>query len=459
MPATSLSRVPHLDQWFGLWAMEEARFWSGFEFVRHLDLHLHLENGAVEAAQQQPATAANGKLFEQRGGIALIGLHGRMMKHASSLSDGTSTVLVRRQIRAAAADAGVQAILLHIDSPGGTAAGTADLAADIGAAGQQKPVWSYVEDLCASAAYWAGSQAHRVSANPTALVGSIGTYGVVYDMSGAAAMEGVKALVVRAGKFKGMGTPGTEVTQEQLAEMQRTVDGLNEHFIAGVAAGRKLDPAAVRELADGRVHIAKEARRLALIDAVESFDQTFQRLEKESRSGRKPMTMAEHVIPETSAADAPTAGVDIAHRGTLAHSPVPSTVPAVLVATYDEIKSGCLGADPQFICSQLEAKATLPQAQATWMAEQNRRIQAASERAEQAALRQPGVDPLPAGSKPPSRQVESDALSAFDEAVVGEMDRSRVPRHVAQRKVCVAHPELREAMVAAHNSQFGRTRQ
>jgi signal peptide peptidase SppA len=235
---TSLAAVPHLDQWFGLWAMEEARFWSAYEFLRRLDLHLHLSSGAVQAAQQQAATS--GKLFEQRDGIALIGIHGRMMKQASSLSDGTSTVLARRQIRAAAADADVKAILLHIDSPGGTAAGTADLAADVSVAGNQKPVWSFVEDLDASAAYWVASQSQRVSANATALVGSIGTYGVVYDMSGAAAMEGVKAFVVRAGKFKGMGTPGTEVTQEQLAEMQRTVDGLNEHFLAGVAGGRKL---------------------------------------------------------------------------------------------------------------------------------------------------------------------------------------------------------------------------
>ncbi len=144
MPATSLALVPHLDQWFGLWAMEESRFWSGYEFLRKFDLHLHLESGAVQAAQQ-PASSASGKLFEQRGGIALIGIHGRMMKHASSLNDGTSTVLVRRQIRAAAADADVRAILLHIDSPGGTAAGTADLAADIAAAGHALQVGDTVD--------------------------------------------------------------------------------------------------------------------------------------------------------------------------------------------------------------------------------------------------------------------------------------------------------------------------
>ena len=159
------------------------------------------------------------------------------------------------------------------------------------------------------------------------------------------------------------------------------------------------------------------------------------------------MTMAQHVIPDAMAADV-TATV-----------PASPPIPAALVATYDEIKSGCLGADAAFICSQLEAKATLAQAQAAWMAEQNRRVQQANERAEQASIKKPGVDPLPAGNGKLNRQVESDAVSAFEEAVVAEIDRTRASRHVAQRKVCTSQPELREAMVAAHNAQFGRARQ
>jgi hypothetical protein len=156
------------------------------------------------------------------------------------------------------------------------------------------------------------------------------------------------------------------------------------------------------------------------------------------------MTMADHVAPDAAVA------TDI---------PLPAPVPAAAVATYDELKAGCLGADPAFLCGQLEAKATLPQAQSAWMAEQNRRLAAANERAQQAALRQPGVDPLPAGGKLTARQFDGDPIAAFEEAVHAEMDRTGAPRHIAQRKVCTSQPELREALVAVHNARFSRVRQ
>jgi hypothetical protein len=134
------------------------------------------------------------------------------------------------------------------------------------------------------------SQASRIIANETALVGSIGTYGVVQDTSGMAAMEGVRVHVIRAGAFKGAGTPGTEITAEHLTEMQRTVDGLNEYFLAGVAAGRSMLTAVrVRELADGRAWLAAEAKTLGLIDAIGSFDQALSELQSQAKPRREPM--------------------------------------------------------------------------------------------------------------------------------------------------------------------------
>jgi protease-4 len=130
--------------------------------------------------------------------VAVISLTGKLMKQQASMGGGTSTVQARRDIRAAASDPDIGAILLRIDSPGGTAAGTKELADEITAAKTKKPVWAYVEDMAASAAYWAASQASRIIANETALVGSIGTYGVVQDTSGMAAMEGVKVHVIRS---------------------------------------------------------------------------------------------------------------------------------------------------------------------------------------------------------------------------------------------------------------------
>jgi len=454
-----IGQIPHMDQWFGLWAMEESRFWAGYEFMRKFDLHLHLQSGQIQEAQASAASSER-KAFKQIGSIAVIGIHGQMMKHVSSMSAGASTVMARRQIRAAAADPDVSAGMLHIDSPGGTVAGTMDLAADVAAFAAKKPIHAFIEDLGASAAYWVASQASRITANASGLVGSIGTYGVVYDMSGMAAMEGIKAYVVRAGKFKGMGTPGTEVTTEQLEELQRRIDQLNSLFVAGVASGRKMSIEQVTELADGRVHLAKDAKRLGLIDAVETFDQSFSRLERESRTGRK--VMADHIEPAQTDVITGTDIVAVIETEGVKPTQRAQAIAAPLVATYDEIKSACIGADAMFICSQLESKATAQQAQAAWMAEQNRRIEKANENAAQAiaSAKKPGVEPIGTGGGK-SKGVESDSgdpIAEFDELVQAEMTSRKCSRHVAHAKVSREHPELREAMVAAHNAKFRKRR-
>ncbi len=112
------------------------------------------------------------------------------------------------------------------------------------------------------------------------MIGSIGTYAVVSDMSGMAEQAGVKVHVVRAGEFKGTGVPGTEVTDEQLSEVQRLIDSRNDFFLRAVSAGRNMPIAQVRELADGRVHPAKEALSLNLIDSISSFDAAFDKARK-----------------------------------------------------------------------------------------------------------------------------------------------------------------------------------
>lgn len=438
MPATtSLQIAPYLEQYFGLWAMAENRFWAEFEYAKNLNLHLHMQGDAPIQAK-----AAAGVSYERNGSVAMIGLHGKLMKQQSSMGSGTSTVMARRQIRAAMKDGDVSAIMLHIDSPGGTAAGTLELAQDIAAAAKTKPVWAYIEDLGASAAYWAASQATRIITNPTGMVGSIGTYGVVYDYSGAAAMEGVKAYVVRAGKFKGAGTPGTEVSQEQLAEMQRNIDALNAHFLEGVAAGRKMPLEKVQELADGRVHVGKEAVALGLADAVESFDAAFSKLQTKVSKGATKMSMVDTVTPDQTT-EQPV------HVAQLATTPAPQ--PAA--ASYAEIKAACPGADAGFICSQLEAKSTVQAAQLAWMAEQNRRIEAARTEAAQAKTSKPGVAPITLGTVTELKSdsdIYGDPVTQYNAKVREHMGRG-MDRLKASQTVAAQHPDLQAAFLLATN--------
>lgn len=213
--------------------------------------------------------------------VAIIPIIGPIMKGDSKFG-GANSVRLRKMVREAAANASVGRIMLHVDSPGGTVAGTKDLADEVARAAMQKPVHAFIEDLGASAAYWIASQASHVTANKTAEVGSIGTVAIVEDASGALDAAGIKVHVVSTGAYKGAFAEGTEITADQLDYLQKLVDGMNESFLAAVRSGRrgKMTASQLRESADGRVFLADEAKERGLIDSIGNSQDAIDRLQK-----------------------------------------------------------------------------------------------------------------------------------------------------------------------------------
>lgn len=217
-------------------------------------------------------------------GIAIISLEGGLMKQWSKYG-GTSTTWARAAIRHADRDNDdVRGIMLHIDSPGGTSAGTAELGDEVRNA--QKPIHAHIDDLGASAAYWAASQADQISMNRTGFAGSIGTYAVIYDQSKELEMKGIKVHILSTGPFKGSGEPGTEITDEVLAEWQDIVDKHFAHFAAAVRTGRSQlrAKALFNRVSDGRIFDYKNSLDLGLVDRIESFDTAMIRLKESIRS-------------------------------------------------------------------------------------------------------------------------------------------------------------------------------
>lgn len=262
------------DQLFGVWAIEPARLEGLVEAVRSIDL-----NAARAAAADGPSDGSGYELLV--GGIALISLAGPLTKYTTSFQSvlgGSSTLLARNAVRQASRDPQVRGIMLKIDSPGGTVAGTGDLADAVRAANSRKPVHAYIEDQAGSAAFYIASAAGRVSANPTGWVGGIGCFARLEDTSGAAAAAGVKVHIVSSGGVKGGGAAGAPITEEALAEAQRVIDEMAGQFVAAVAKGRGIPIGRVRELADGRMHVAAQAQGLGLIDAVGSWDDALKAL-------------------------------------------------------------------------------------------------------------------------------------------------------------------------------------
>ena len=436
--------VPNLHDYFGVWAVHAPLFRAAVERFNALDLRLHIQ----QQDKAEPKAAARGSVLVLDGGIAIIELRGTLMKQTSSLEESTSTIAARRQIRNAASDPRIKAILLVIDSPGGTVSGTQALADDVAAAAKQKPLHVQIEDLGASAAFWVASQATKVFANATALVGSIGTFAVIHDLSEHAAEKGIKVHVVRAGKFKGTGVAGTEITDDQLAMMQTRVDGLNEFFVAGVAAGRNMSIDRVRSLADGAIHLASEAKTLGLIDGVQSLDETIDGLQK--------LNVKSNAEADGSAAlTLTTKEIDTMSEATLGTTPLRV---ARAAATCEELQACIPGVTSDFIVAQLEKNATLDQAQSSWMEQQNERIAAAEKEAADAKAAQPtkgGLSPVGTGKKVKASDDtdHGDAIESFGAKVAERMAAGSPDRQAAVAAVVKANPELHRAFLLATNPQ------
>jgi protease-4 len=287
----SLILVPEFNRladWCGLWSMEPLTLGALVEQLRRIDLAAHVHQQPLplkSAAEKVPA----------RGGqsIALIKVIGTMMKSQSSMG-GTSTVQIRRDIRQAAADPEVSSILMAFDTPGGTVAGTADLASDIRAARKTKPVIAHVDDLCASAGYHAASQCEAIYANSAdALVGSIGTMATVYDVSEAAKVQGIRAFLFATGPLKGAGTEGTQLTEEQQAYFQSLIDESQKTFDKAVRLGRGMSDKQLADVRTGAVWTAENAIGLKLIDGIQSLEKTVDSM-KRSTSGKASTVNAGH---------------------------------------------------------------------------------------------------------------------------------------------------------------------
>lgn len=443
--------APHLDQYFGTWALLPDRFDALAQFAEQLNLQLHVEQHVAAAAEEavyDPAKSyaripvAAGP--EGRSEVAVIELRGTMMKHVSSFSGGTSTALARRRIRDAARDSSVGGILLLVDSPGGTVAGMEDLAADLRAAGERKPVHGYAEDLAASAGYWALSQTARASAGPTAIVGSIGVFNVVHDLSGMADQKGIKVHVVRFGAQKGAGVPGTEISEETLAEYQRLVDTFGAQFVDAVAAGRKISRDAAAKLADGRVHVGAQAQALGLVDAIESLDEALaavaDAINTKSRARSRGGSQGKGATVSQQATTTTTDAADGA-------APAVKSFDQERAERRAAIAAACEGASEDWIDAQVGKGATVAIASSAWMkqlAAERDAAKAEAEEARQASSR---------GSRQPVQQLggESDAVGDPTEATaqfrekVDALVAGGMNRRKAVAKVATSDPELAAA--------------
>ena len=175
---------------------------------------------------------------------------------------------VLRALERAANDASVRALIVAIDSPGGTLPGGEALHAALARVAERKPVVAVMGATAASAGYMVALPAHRVVARQSTVTGSIGVLMQTFDLSELMERAGIRPQVMASGPLKDQPSLFRPLSEEGRAALQRVIGDLHAQFVAMVVAGRHMDPARAQEIADGRVLTGRQALEAGLIDAI-----------------------------------------------------------------------------------------------------------------------------------------------------------------------------------------------
>jgi protease IV len=191
-----------------------------------------------------------------------------------------------REIRRLREDASVKAIVLRVNSPGGSATASETIQRELRLARKVKPVIVSMGSYAASGGYWISIFGDRIFAEPDTITGSIGVFGIIPNIQKLANDHGVTFDSVKTGKFAGgLLTISRPRTDEELAVFQKGVDWMYSQFVAKVAEGRKLSIPRVQEIAQGRVWSGTDAKRIGLVDEIGGLDAALRYAGKQASMG------------------------------------------------------------------------------------------------------------------------------------------------------------------------------
>ncbi|VUT25150.1 MAG: protease 4 [Candidatus Methanolliviera sp. GoM_asphalt] len=176
------------------------------------------------------------------------------------------------QINRALDDNSIKAIVLRINSPGGTPAGAQEIAGKIKSAKKEKPIVVSMGDLAASGAYYISAPSDYIFAEPDTITGSIGVISKFVDKSKKYEKDGVDITVVKSGEFKDMGADWRALSEEEHEYAEKIVKDACERFIKDISDDRGIPLDDVRELSDGRIYRGEDAKELGLVDEMGNME-------------------------------------------------------------------------------------------------------------------------------------------------------------------------------------------
>lgn len=235
----------------------------------------------MQAAVDRKAADSRGTNAVDRGGVRVIPVHGILSQKNNLFASWfgwTTYDGLAADIDDAVADDSVTAIVLDVDSPGGTVSGLPEIAGRIFKARGTKPIHAIANPMAASAAYYIASAADELHVLASGEVGSIGVILIHQEITAALENEGVKTTIVRSGKYKYEGSEFEPLSKEALANFQSVADVHYGMFVNAVAKHRGVAVADVRGgYGQGRMLPAKAAIAEGMADRVSTLEDTVKR--------------------------------------------------------------------------------------------------------------------------------------------------------------------------------------
>ena len=192
---------------------------------------------------------------------------------------------IAKELRELREDENVKAVVLRVNSPGGSATAAEVIGREVILTRQKKPVIVSMGNLAASGGYWISMGASRIFAEPNTITGSIGVFGLLMNAQKLANNNGISWDVVKTARYADSETISRPKTPQELANIQRVVDRIYDRFTNKVAESRKLPLSKVQEIAQGRVWSGSAAKKLGLVDEIGGLENAVQSAAKQAKVG------------------------------------------------------------------------------------------------------------------------------------------------------------------------------